>query len=184
MNTFEADFEQEKETMMAFMNAHPQFTNKEVLATVGGPTTRRKHFLRTLRAQGKINEVARKAGTPFYTMLSTEVAQQRAAIKRATPNGSMWGAMRALRQFTQADVVAALAATDKAVSADDVRKFASSLLAAGYLKVLQKARATGNRPARYQLVNDSGPLPPDVKRREVVIDANEDRVVHVQGARL
>lgn len=184
MNSFEADFEQEKKVMMAYMRAHPQVTNAEVLDQVGGPTTRRTHFLRTLRKRGEMVKVGRRATEPLYTVLAPEEAQARAAGKRATPKGAMWAAMRERKKFTQGEVISALAGTKSPVTEAEARSYCTSLLSAGYLKVLQKARSASGRPARYMLVRDSGPLPPDIKRMQVVVDPNEDRVVHVQGARL
>ena len=77
--------------------------------------------------------------------------------------------------------MAALAGSDAPVIEADARKFCSVLLDAGYLKVVQKARSHTDRPAIYLLVNNTGPLPPEIKRRQIVIDANQDRVVHVGG---
>lgn len=181
MNVFEADFEVEKGQMMDFMTNHATFTNAEVLACVGGPTTRRDLFLRNLRKQGKMRMVGRQGNWPVYSLLSSHEAQTRAATKRATPRGAMWRAIRSLGRFTTEEIVAALAGSDAPVIEADARKFCSVLLDAGYLKVVQKARSHTDRPAIYLLVNNTGPLPPEIKRRQIVIDANQDRVVHVGG---
>ncbi|MBW4708657.1 hypothetical protein KX928_12765 [Roseobacter sp. YSTF-M11] len=184
MNTFEADFEAEKKIMMDFMQRHEAYTQAEILATVGGPTVRRKHFLVGLKKRGELRVVKRENNQIFYSLMDAEARQERASQKRATPAGAMWTAIRVLRQFTSQDIVASLAATDGPVSDAEAQKFCSALLSAQYLKVIQKARPSQARPARYLLIRDSGPLPPNIRRMQVVVDTNEDRVVHVQGARL
>ncbi|WP_436399321.1 hypothetical protein [Roseobacter sp. S98] len=184
MNTFKADFEAEKKVMMAYMQRHPMFTNAEVLDQVGGPTVRRNHFLRTLRKEGRMKLVTREGGTPFYSLLKTEERLKRAAKKRRTPEGAIWSAMRAMGRFTQGEIVSSLAATSEPATEADLRKYCSALLDAGYLKVLQKARPMSGRPARYMLLRDTGPLPPEIRRMQVLVDTNEDRVAHVRGARL
>lgn len=184
MNTFEADFEAEKQKMMAFMEAHDEFTRKEVLDHVGGPTGRRKNFLATLRSRGTLRQRRRVGTTIYYTLQDPTKLMERAAEKRATPEGAMWTSIRVMRQFTLADIVTSLAATENAVDEAAAQKYCTSLLAAGYVKVTLKARPAQKRPAQYQLVRDTGPLPPHVKRMQVVIDANTDRVAHVHGARL
>lgn len=184
MNTFEADFEAEKEKMMAFMQRHDEFTRKEVLDHVGGPTSRRKNFLVTLRTKGLLR-LTRRVGTVTYlTVKDPSEMAVRAAEKRKTPEGAMWTSIRVMKHFTLADVVTSLCSTDNAVSEVQVQKYCSSLLAAGYLKVTLKARPAQKRPAQYMLIKDSGPLPPRVKRMQVVVDENSDKVVHVHGARL
>ncbi|NRB20345.1 MAG: hypothetical protein HRU33_23105 [Rhodobacteraceae bacterium] len=49
-----------------------------------------------------------------------------------------------------------------------------------HLKDTRRGR-TATQSLRYHLVRDTGPLPPTVKRVPVVTDANEGRVVYVQG---
>lgn len=75
--------------------------------------------------------------------------QQCAAEGRAR----IWQAVRVMRRFKVADIEMATELKNGAIGL-----FLRTLARAGYLQVVFKAR--GLRPTVYQLVRDSGPLPP------------------------
>ncbi|MEM1077427.1 MAG: FaeA/PapI family transcriptional regulator [Pseudomonadota bacterium] len=102
----------------------------------------------------------------------------------SSPQEAIWRSMRVLKRFSQADLSLALKGVPSCPSEVLLRAYIQALLRAGYLKVLVKARPARGIAARYQLLRDTGPLPPDVKNREVVVDQNDQRVVAVKGARL
>ncbi|WP_368565533.1 hypothetical protein [Pseudoxanthomonas sp. UTMC 1351] len=81
----------------------------------------------------------------------------------------IWKAMRILRRFSVADLVAVVETT----TSSTVGTYASLLTRTGFLRVW---RGTGGRmPASYQLVRDSGPIAPSImKRRTVLYDHNTD----------
>jgi len=76
-----------------------------------------------------------------------------------------WQAMRALPQFTQAELA------KQAVCAEsNSQKYIRALLVAGYLEVVRPART--RQPAIYRLIRDTGDLAPVVQRDGTLVDPN------------
>lgn len=97
-----------------------------------------------------------------------------------TSRGNMWRAMQLNRGFSPTDL-AALATTDTvSVSVEDASAWCQTLARAGYLKILRKAKPP-IKEAVYQLIANTGPRPPEVRRVAVVIDGNTGRVMHMAG---
>lgn len=91
--------------------------------------------------------------------------------------GNLWRSMRGLNMFSPVDLSTTATTEDTSVTEEEAHKYTQALLKAGYLCVRQKA-VPGKRPAIYQLVKNTGPRPPEVKRLRVVVDHNENRVHH------
>jgi hypothetical protein len=72
--------------------------------------------------------------------------------------------------------------TETEVGENHARVYCSHLLAAGYLKVVQKA-APPKRAAIYRLVRDTGPVPPKTQRVQQVYDPNTGQVHSTGGGR-
>jgi len=97
--------------------------------------------------------------------------------------GRIWCAIRSARKFTPLDLRFSLSQGAEAISLEDIQRYCSMLARAGYLSVLRKARPD-KYIARYQLTNNSGPMPPVEKRVTVVIDTNKERIVYAPGGLL
>ncbi|MGR3481658.1 hypothetical protein [Salipiger marinus] len=97
----------------------------------------------------------------------------------ASPEGNMWRAMRRLGAFTPTDVAAHSNAGGVEVSLDKARAYCRQLLGAEYLRVRVTA-IPGRRDARYQLIRDTGPLPPRSTLVRGVLDPNEQSFVPAQ----
>jgi hypothetical protein len=90
-----------------------------------------------------------------------------------TPEGNMWRTMRRMPNFTPIDLVAHSNAGGVEVSIEKARTYCRLLLQAGYLRVRETA-IHGQRPARYQLVRNTGPKAPEVRRVRVMLDMNDE----------
>lgn len=114
----------------------------------------------------------------FRIVASAPEALPAAAI--GSPRQNMWRAMQLNRGFSPTDL-AALATTDTvSVSVEDASAWCQTLARAGYLKILRKAKPP-IKEAVYQLIANTGPRPPEVRRVAVVIDGNTGRVMHMAG---
>ena len=105
-------------------------------------------------------------GTPRSRM-AARICRTKAAGGRHQ-RGKLWSAMRMLRRFTPAELVAVV----EARSADSVAQFARLLWRAGFLR---KHQANARSEVTYQLVRDSGPHAPSITRRGTAVhDHNTD----------
>lgn len=73
--------------------------------------------------------------------------------------------------FSAADLAAHSTTADITVTENHAKVYCSRLLAAGYLRVVQKA-APPTRAAIYRLIRNTGPKPPQLQRVQQVFDPN------------
>ncbi len=95
---------------------------------------------------------------------------------------NMWRSMRMLPSFNAQDIALHSTTEETDVKLATAKTYIKHLLAAGYLRVLQKAKGgPGGRLATYRLIRDTGPLPPKIQRVKQVYDANTKTVVYCPG---
>jgi hypothetical protein len=93
---------------------------------------------------------------------------------------NMWRTMRMLQQFTPRDL-AAHSTTDLInVNETTAKSYCSTLLRAGFLRVVTKALPP-KRQAVYRLIRNSGPNPPMIQRTKQVFDPNTKKAYPVEG---
>jgi Tfp pilus assembly protein PilV len=86
----------------------------------------------------------------------------------ATQN--LWRSMRMMQQFTARDLAVHSTTPTVGVTESAAREYCAVLFDHGYLRAVRKATAT--RPATYRLVENTGPIPPEVRYVKRVWDAN------------
>lgn len=92
----------------------------------------------------------------------------------------IWKAMRILRRFTVAELVAVVETS----TARTVGWYASLLTRTGFLRVIRPSGVGAGRgsTATYQLLRDSGPTAPSVvHRRTAIYDHNTDTTYALKG---
>lgn len=97
-----------------------------------------------------------------------------------TPPGNMWTAMRGLRSFSPRDIAAHATSELTVVTLEMAQSYCQMLVRASYLRVMDKA-IPGRRDAVYRLIRNTGPRPPVERRVRVVIDENQQKIVHIAG---
>lgn len=165
------------------MTEHAAFKFQDVLKAGACTEYACRKFWDGLRASGVLKECGRDGRQKTYTVMDSAQAETWRKAHRTSQEGMLWQAMRSQRVFTLPDLTASLIGADHAPTEETTRKYVQWLMRAGYLKVLEKQRQ-GVRPAKYQLIKNTGPLPPEPKRRLTINDRNLDRVVYVEGAQL
>lgn len=107
------------------------------------------------------------------------VKRLRNALPHDRAAQNLWTAARQLRDGWSAEELSAHAITADVPDLPEqvVRNFVNLLLRSGYLRVLRKARP--GRPARYRLLRDTGPRPPEEKRVRATWDPNLRDFAHV-----
>lgn len=95
------------------------------------------------------------------------------AVTQGDVNAQLWLSMIGLKDFDCRDLIHS---SPLEIADSTVRDYVKHLLAAGYLKVLVKADPSRARIARYRLIRNSGPKPPQVQRVKRVFDPNTGAV--------
>jgi hypothetical protein len=143
----------------------------------------RTNFVAKLKRLGILRKCGKAGLHDHFTVHDSEALRKNDTEKRQSPHGGMWASMRVLGSFTPIEIHSAIRERHPDFTDKSVALYCQKLLKAGYLRVIQTAKI-GTRPARYKLINNTGPLPPQVKSKMVVIDGNDGTVAHVEGAQL
>lgn len=136
------------------------------------------HITRIRRKVFKLTSSARQVELPANLEVMEPVA---------SAEENMWRSARMLKSFGAHDL--AIHSTTPAVTVTDeaAQRFCQVLLKGGYLKVLRKAnfKKAGKSMVRthaiYQLVRNTGPMPPVERRVTAVFDPNLGEYVQVAG---
>lgn len=169
--------------MLDYLKTHDRVTHADLSKACQSVSDwQRTTFVSRLRNMGFLHDVGRDQGKVVFTIMDLDAAQAYAEKKRNTTPGAMWAAMRSLSVFTAADIHAIVREGIPPLRLELVQTYCSKLVKAEYLSVVEKAKP-GTRPARYRLVKNTGPLPPQVRQLECIVDGNTDRLAYVQGAR-
>lgn len=168
-------------TLARFMLENDRFTHADLDALKTSQSAKAT-FLSRLRSRGILRKVDAVGRCVVLTVLDQEAAQAFEAAKRQAPEGVMWAAIRVLKEFTPEDLMEVVGKTDDALDLDKIRTYCRWLAKAEYLKILETARPRV-RSARYKLINDSGPMAPNVKNLRVVVDGNTGLSAYIEGAR-
>lgn len=177
--TPETDRERE---LWDYMTKHPEFSTRDLVDGTSQSQWACDNFMRKLKRLS-IATFARTDGTTrLYTVFDASASADYSKARRQTREGAIWQAMRTLQTFSPPDLAMALSNAE-GISREDITSYCSMLVRAKYLTVLVKA-VPGERPPRYKLTRNTGPLPPLQKRVTAILDQNEDRLVYASGDRL
>lgn len=171
-----------QKSVLDFLQSHMRVTREDVRRACAGSNNSINVYLDQLHADKVLQACGRDGRMTLYTVHDDQDIAEITARRRASPEGAIWRSMRILREFCPSDIEASLFGADTGIELKKIQTYCSLLVRAGYLRVLRKAGKV--RPARYRLVRDTGPLPPQEKRLPVVVDGNQDRIVFARGERL
>lgn len=161
------------------------FTVADIGGVVEMHPTSIRDYLSRLVAAGYLKRIS--AGglftTDHYMLIrdggvhAPRLRRDGSAVTQGAGTRCMWTSMRHLPNFDAAELVAHAPEGDASVSLATAKSYCTALLRAGYLRVVQKANPAQHRLARYRLVRNTGPQPPQVQRVKQVFDANLGRVM-------
>lgn len=138
-----------------------------------------RHLVRAWIAEGRVT-VAEPGGQGKACIVAVNADWQPRPFDGArTPELNMWTAIRRLKEFTPTDIASHSTTPEVEVTAAEAATYVRALLAAGYVRVRERA-IPGRREARYRLIRDTGPQAPVVRRVQVLCDPNE-RVLTAVG---
>ncbi|MBY6117450.1 hypothetical protein KUW09_24895 [Mameliella alba] len=137
-------------------------------------------FIRRWEKTGRVRVIRKEQHRKIYVNVEKAIPVVPPLKGDPTPEGNMWRAMRRMPNFTPLDLAAHANAGGVEVSVEKARSYCRSLLAAGYLKVRETA-IPGRRQPRYQLIRNTGPQAPVVRRINGVMDPNEGEFLPLNG---
>lgn len=172
-----------EQVMWDFIVSKRSVTHADIKGAIDVTDYRRTNFVAKLKRLKVLQKCGKVGIHDSFTVHGTEALRKNHTEKRQSPQGGMWASMRVLGNFTPIEVHRAINQRHPDVAEKTVTMYCQKLLKADYLRVVQTAKI-GVRPARYKLIKDTGPLPPQVKHKQVIIDGNDGTVVHVEGAQL
>ncbi len=154
-------------------------TRVAVVATIA-------EYVRRLVAGGfveAVGERAAKIGAPALYRIkkhSADAPRLRRDGSVAPPSGQaqMWRAMRALRQFTYAELAYKASTDDLSIANVTAKTYVQRLADAGYLQMVAPANNAGGLAIwRLRRSMNTGPLAPQVLRTRFIFDPNRKAVV-------
>ncbi|WP_339696128.1 hypothetical protein [Celeribacter baekdonensis] len=172
-----------EQVMWDFIVSKTSVTHADIKGAVDVTDYKRTNFVAKLKRLGVLQKCGKLGIHDLFTVHDTEALRKNDTEKRQSAHGGMWASMRVLKNFTPIEVRMAILQRHPDITEKAVTTYCQKLLKAQYLRVVQTAKI-GVRPAHYKLINDTGPLPPQVKHKQVIIDGNDGTVVHVEGAQL
>lgn len=154
-----------------------EFSVAEAARLLGVGSPRAQAIVRRLRDEGLAVQTRQQAGTqPARWQLVAPTAPDR-AVRGVIDH--MWTAIRKLPSFTVGLVLAHVQVAAPAVSEKAVREYVRALLAAGYLRVLEKARP--GVEAVYRLKPGHGSRTPRLCRVAAIVDPNTNTTTLLDG---
>lgn len=128
-------------------------------------------FARRWERSGRVRVIRKDGHRKILGPADRAVATEQVAPRMRSEEGNMWRSMRRLTQFTPTDLAAHSNVPDLPVSREKAQHYCRRLCAAGYLRVRQTA-IPGQREAIYQLIRDTGPAAPVIRRVTGIFDPN------------
>lgn len=144
-----------------------------------------KAWLAALDSAGYVSrkqiKLTRKLPTYRYTLIR-DIGQEppridsKGAARGQSMNEVVWRTARILKTFNANQIIASGNTPDMVLKPSGVRQYLRQLYLAGYLQLRVAGQA--KQLAVYQLLHDTGPKAPQVKRGKKVYDGNLDMIVY------
>jgi len=163
------------------------FTKPDIHHNTDIPRKTITDYIKRMVAGGYVREIEREDEIKSYELIRDvgihppRVRPNGEPVVQGAGNANMWRTMRMMKLFTPKDIMAHSNTDTVTVSEATAKKYCSTLLAADYLRVMQKAKP-GVRQATYKLIRNTGPLAPQIQRVKQVFDPNINEVTYSPGA--
>jgi hypothetical protein len=151
-----------------------------------------KRYVWFLQKAGFVVKIGeQKSGYATRSLYAIKKDSRAAPIERADPlvrpptgREALWTAMRALAQFSVAELAVSASTEERPVSGRSASLFVLRLVQAGAIEVIEAPRRASGRPLgsraglyRLKRAANTGPLPPKICVANFVFDPNKNRVL-------
>lgn len=155
------------------------FSFFDLAAEVGSTTPTVRRIVADWEDKGLVKRLGKGAKNRMQFTVTERGKIKLPATARAeaeamtTPERNMWTAMRMLKNFEPSDIAVNARTETLDVTVEEARNFCRMLLRGDqpYLRVRRTA-IPGRREAAYQLIRDTGPMPPRECRVRAIFDDN------------
>ncbi len=162
------------------------FTYFDLAAAVGAQTKTIANIVQEWEQKGLVERLGKGPKNRLQFKTTTKGRAQFALAESGqskpsiSPEKNMWTAMRMLKVFSPEDVAVQARTEAVDITLEQARTFCRMLVRGHepYLKVRRTA-VPGRRDAAYQLIRDTGPLPPREARVRAIYDPNLVAFTHV-----
>lgn len=137
-------------------------------------------YLNALTRAGYLEHEPAATGLPGKWALRTDAGYHAPRIR---PDGTdvelgeasaqLWRGMDILKEFSYLDLVQGASIT---IPHETAKAYCKFLLACGYLRVIEPTNYRRGRIARYRLIRNLGPIPPQIQRVKRIYDPNTGEV--------
>jgi hypothetical protein len=173
----------------ALRAADAPMTRAQIHETTKVPPTTIGNYLQGLAEAGLVMKADGPGVHPVWSLSGTDTGYHAPRVRRDGSRvvtgdgcGNMWRTMRAMGEFSPRELASHSTTDTVGVSETHAKVYCSKLLAAGFLRVLRKARP-GQQQAIYRLVRNTGPRPPVVQRVQRVFDPNNGKFHDLGGGK-
>ncbi len=154
-------------------------------------TTVKRYVWFLVKAGFVVKTGEKKSGYATQAVYTVKKDSRVAPIERADPlvkpptgREALWTAMRALSQFSVAELAVSASTDERPVSGRSASLFVQRLVQAGAIEVIEAPRRASGRPLgaraglyRLKRSANTGPLPPKICIANFVFDPNKNRVL-------
>lgn len=169
------------------LTAGRPFTAGEIAAAASANDKTARDYFKGLQAAGYLSQLPAVEGLPTrWTLIkdtgheAPRVRADGSPVSQGAATEQLWRGMYMLKDFSFLDLVETASIP---ISPETAKSYCRMLLATGYLRVLTKADPVKGRVARYRLLRNNGPKPPQIQRVKQVYDPNTQEVFVQRGAR-
>lgn len=162
------------------------FTYFDLAAKAGTQTKTVGNIVQRWEALGLVERLGKGPKNRMQFKVTAKGAKRLGAtvskgvLTSVSPEQNMWTAMRMLKMFTPQDIAVQARTEVVDITIEQARAFCRMLVRGDqpYLRARRTA-IPGRRDATYQLVRDTGPVPPRECRVRAIYDANLAAFTHM-----
>lgn len=158
------------------------FCVADLIAQTGAHNKTIRDYCKGLTAAGHLEpqpgEVARWVLVRDIGHEAPRIRPDGSSVTQGAVTEQMWRGMYILKEFTFMDLIETASI---AIPVETAKAYCKMLLATGYLRVLRKADPSKSQIARYRLIRNNGPRPPQIQRVKRVYDPNSREVFMPEG---
>ena len=171
-----------REAIWKAIRAHGEapFTVSALVAACGAHQKTCRGYLKGLTAAGYLELLTGPEELPATWRLRRDIGHEAprvradgSAVTQGQVTEQLWRGMYILKEFSFRDLIETASVE---IPEETAMAYCKMLLSTGYLRVLTKAAPHAGRIARYRLIRNNGPRPPQVQRVKRVFDPNTREV--------
>lgn len=162
------------------LTAGQPFSASQIATAAAANEKTVRDYLKGLQAAGYLSLLPAADGVPARWNLikdpgheAPRVRADGSPVSQGAATEQLWRCMYMMKDFSFQDLIETASIP---ISPETAKSYCKMLLATGYLRVLMKADPATGRVARYRLLRNNGPKPPQIQRVKQVYDPNTKEV--------